>query len=103
MQGLVNFYPNILAGQKGDLTEQKISLAGHGAWPLSIKHFENCLVKICKEKSLVNCFRYDFQPFLARKIISNFLGGGVGRGGGGWELKDFLVKRNVFERVYWSF
>ena len=23
MQGLVNFYPNILDGQKGDLTEQK--------------------------------------------------------------------------------
>ena len=83
MQGLVNFYPNILVGQKGDLTEQIISLAGHRAWPLPIKYFENCMVKICREKSLVKCFRYDFQPFLARKIISNFLGGGSGRGGVG--------------------
>ena len=41
------------------------------------------MVKICREKSLVKCFRYDFQPFLARKIISNFLGGGSGRGGVG--------------------
>ena len=56
------------------------------------------MVKICSEKSLVNCFRYDFQPFLARKIISNFLGGGAGRGGGGGGkggLKDFFVKRKV--------
>ena len=30
--------------------------------------------------------------------------GGRGRGGEReWELKDFLVKRNVFEKVYWSF
>ena len=65
------------------LDQANISLDGHRAWPLPIKYFENCMVKICREKSLVNCFRYDFQPFLARKIISNFLGGGAGRGGGG--------------------
>ena len=29
-QGLVNFYPNILAGQKGDLTEQKF------LWPVIV-------------------------------------------------------------------
>ena len=85
------------------LDRAKISLAGHRALPLSIKHFENCLVKICGEKSLINCFRYDFQP---SKLGRSFeILWGAGGGGGEWEFqkKDFLVKRNVFETVYWSF
>ena len=71
MQGLVNFYSNILAG--------------HRARPLSVKYFENYMVKICREKSLFNniAFVFDFQPLLARKIISNFLLGA----GGEWEFQ----------------
>ena len=87
MQGLVNFYLSLckntnknyarisqLLSQYCGWSERRldranISLAGHRARPLSIKHFENCLVKICGEKSLINCFHYDFQPLQARKII----------------------------------
>ena len=81
------------------LDRAKISLAGHSARPLSIKHFENCLVKICGEKSLINCFRYDFQPSKLGRSFEILWGAGE------WEFqkKDFLVKRNVFETVYWSF
>ena len=81
------------------LDRAKISLAGHRALPLSIKHFENCLVKICGEKSLINCFRYDFQPSKLGRSFEILWGAGE------WEFqkKDFLVKRNVFETVYWSF
>ena len=72
MQGLVNFYLSLCKNTNKNyarisqllsqyfgwsertLDRAKISLAGHSARPLSIKHFENCLVKICGEKSFIN-------------------------------------------------
>ena len=84
------------------LDRAKISLAGHHARPLSVKYFENCMVKICREKSLVNCFAFMISSlsWLGRSFKIFW---GVGGGGMGVFKKDFLVERNVFEKLYWSF